>query len=339
MRKVYLSDPEVIFTEDVPCPEVKDGWVLAKTLRTGICGTDVHSFFGETIFGNTFPFHIGHETCAVVEESKGRSLAKGDIVTINPIMSCGVCKPCQMGYEQACLNRDYFGLTGPGGFSEYVYVPEHCAIKVNSTDYDAMSLAEPLATVVYGFEKLKLDATKSVLINGVGTIGLMFLQLVVRSGVRQLVAADFNDEKLKNARIAGADYVFNPQREDEAAKLDELCKTGFDVVIDCTGSIKSMQACVNKVAFGGQIMLFGLAASSATMVINPFELYSKDATIMTSNTLTNSTFAKAVALLENKRINTEVLIDEVVPLSELEASIRKIAAGKANGKIVIDTTK
>ena len=210
MRKIYLSNPEVISTEDVPCPEVKEGWILAKTLRTGICGTDVHSFFGETIFGNTFPFHIGHEICAVVEESKGKSVVKGDTVVIDPIISCGACRACQLGKDQCCENRMYFGLTGPGGFSDYVYVPESSVLKVNSDNYDAMSFAEPLSTVVYGFEKLKLDFTKSVLINGVGPIGLMFLQLVVRAGVKQVVAADFNNEKLKDAAVAGADYTINP---------------------------------------------------------------------------------------------------------------------------------
>lgn len=338
MRKVYLSDPEVICTEEAPLPKVEKGWVLAKTLRTGICGTDVHSFFGETIFGNTFPFHIGHEISAVVEECKGKTLTKGDIVVIDPIMSCGVCKSCQLGMEQCCENRMYFGLTGPGGFSEYVYVPEACAIKVDSDDYAAMSLAEPLATVVYGFEKLKLDATKSVLINGVGPIGLMFLQLVVRAGVKQVVASDLNNEKLKNALTAGADFALNPLNEEEGAKLSELCGRGFDVIIDCTGSIKSMQSCADKVAFGGQILLFGLAASSATMEINPFKLYTKDACIMTSNATDWEAFCKAVYLLENGRINTDILIDSVVSVSELEASIRKIAAGETNGKIIIDTT-
>ena len=338
MRKVFLETPEVIRTVDVPLPKVQPGWVLAKTLRTGICGTDVHSFFGETIFGNTFPFHIGHEICAVVVESGSKYLSKEDIVVINPIISCGICNLCQMGMEQCCPNRIFFGLTGPGGFSEYVYVPEANAVKIHSNNYTAMCLAEPLSTVVYGFNKLNLNSTKSVLINGVGPIGLMFLQLLVRAGVKQIVATDFNNEKLKNAHTLGADFVLNPQDEKENAQFAALCRREFDIIIDCTGSIRSMQLCANNIAFGGQILLFGLASSDATIEINPFKLYTKDACIMTSNATNREAFYKAVCLLENNKINTDILIDSVVPVSDLEASIRRIASGEVNGKIIIDTT-
>ena len=339
MRKVFLEKPEVISTIECPKPEVKKGWVLAKTLRTGICGTDVHSYFGETIFGNAFPFHIGHEICAEVEQSESAIFNKGDIVVVNPVIACGSCRPCILGREQACENRIYFGLTGPGGFSEYICVPETSLVKVNSDDYVSMCFAEPLSTVVYGFEKLQLDPTKSVLINGVGPIGLMFLQLIIKTGVRLVVAADYNNEKLKNALAAGADYALNPQDEKEGKQLDEFCEKGFDVVVDCTGSIKSMQSCLSKIAFGGQILFFGLASAASSMDFNPFELYTKDACIYTSNTTDREGFCKAVYLLENKKINTDILLDSVVPLSELENSIHKLASGKANGKIVIDTTK
>ena len=75
------------------------------------------------------------------------------------------------------------------------------------------------------------------------------------------------------------------------------------------------------------------------MEIKPFRLYQKDASIMTSFALNKHSFRKSIALLEAGKINTELLIDSVQPLSELENSIRRIAAGKASGKIIIDTTK
>lgn len=340
MRQTILEAPEVIRNIEVPIPETKPGWILAKTMYTGICGTDVHSYFGETIFGKVFPFHIGHEICAkVVEVGEGtRTLKPGDAIVINPFFTCHSCRACYSGMENNCKYKTTIGLKGPGGFSEYVYVPESSAYRISSEDYKAMCLAEPLATVIYGYDKLRVDSSKKVLVQGVGAIGLMFVQMFVAANVEQLVASDLSREKLAAAKELGADLAFNPLEEEESAQLEELCKEGFDIVVDCTGSIKSMQTTVNRIAFGGQILLFGVCTAEATMEIQPFHLYKKDASIMTTFALNQRSFRKAVALLENKKINTDSLIDSVQPLSELENSIKRIADGKASGKIVIDTS-
>ena len=338
MKQIQLTAPQVIETLETPLPQAEPGWVLARTLRTGICGTDVHSFFGETIFGKVFPFHIGHEVCARVEAVGPQcpGLAPGDIIVVNPFFTCGACPACCMGQENNCAHKTTIGLKGFGGFSEYVYIPAGSAFKVRGLDYDALCLAEPLATVVYGLDKLQLDPSMRVLIQGVGPIGLMFLQLVRAANVSQLVASDLSREKLDAALRLGADAALSPLLEDEAAQLERMA--GFDVVIDCTGSIQSMQAAVERIGFGGQVLFFGLCSAEQTMEIKPFRLYQKDACLMTSFALNKRSFCKAVALLESGQIDTASLIDSVQPRSQLEASIRRLAAGKAVGKIIIDTT-
>ena len=341
MRQVLLAGPERIETREVPLPEVQPGWVLARTLRTGICGTDVHSYFGETIFGKVFPFHIGHEVCAEVEAvGPGcRTLAPGDVIVVNPFFTCGACTPCYLGKENNCSHKTTIGLHGFGGFSEYVCVPAASAFPVHSGEYAAMSLAEPLATVLYGFEKLRIDPTMQVLIQGAGAIGLMFLQLAAAANAARIVVSDLNRDKLAAAGRLGADLALCPRDSADLNTLEALSRDGFDIVIDCTGSIASMQTTVDRIAFGGQILLFGLCTADAAMEIKPFRLYQKDASILSSFALNKPAFRKAVALLENGKIRTDLLIDSVRPLSELENSIREIAAGKAGGKIVIDTTR
>lgn len=341
MRQTILAAPKKIESREVPLPQIEPDGVLAMTLRTGICGTDVHSYYGETIFGKVFPFHIGHEVCAIVEEvgSSVKTLKKGDVVVVNPFFTCGGCTACYLGMENNCAHKTTIGLKGFGGFSEYVYVPATSAFKVQSDDYNAMSLAEPLSTVIYGLDKLRIDPTKTVLINGIGPIGMMFAQLIKSANVSQLVVTDLNQEKLRLARKLGVDLALCPKDTDDNAKLKELTEQGFDIIIDCTGSIKSMQSTVDCVDFGGQILLFGICSAESTMGIKPFQLYKKDATIFSSFALDKNSFRKAISLLENGHINTELLIDEVVPFSQLEDSIKKIADGKANGKIIIDTTR
>ncbi len=339
MKQIQLTAPQLIETLETPLPRAEPGWVLAKTLRTGICGTDVHSFFGETIFGKVFPFHIGHEVCAQVEAvgEPCPGLKPGDVIVINPFFTCGSCPACYMGQENNCSHKTTIGLKGFGGFSEYVYVPAGSAFKIQSRDYDAMCLAEPLATVVYGFDKLRLDPSMRVLIQGAGPIGLMFLQLARAKNVGQLTVCDLNRKKLDAALDLGADAALSPLEAEDAARLEQAA--GFDVVIDCTGSIRSMQKAVERIGFGGQILLFGLCSAEQSMEIKPFRLYQKDACLMTSFALNRRSFRKAVALLENGKIDTSGLIDSVQPVSQLEAGIRRLAKGDASGKIIIDTTR
>lgn len=339
MRQIILEAPETLRDMEVPLPEVEPGWILAKTIYTGICGTDVHSYLGETIFGKVFPFHIGHEVCAeVVETGAGsRTLKPGDAIVVNPFFTCHSCRACYSGMENNCEHKTTIGLKGPGGFSEYIYVPESSAFRIQSNDYISMCLTEPLATVIYGYDKLRIDSSKRVLIRGVGSIGLMFVQLFHAANVARLAAIDFNMDKLSAAKALGADEALNLSDHKEKQRLEELGREGFDIVVDCTGSIQSMQTTVEQIAFGGQILLFGLCTAEAAMEIKPFRLYQKDACIMTSFALDQRSFRKAVALLENGKIKMEPLIDSVQPLTELENSIKRIADGKTVGKIVIDT--
>ena len=335
MKKLFLKEPRVIACEEIDLPAMDPQYVLVKTLRCGICGTDAHSYQGETIFGKVFPFHIGHEICGQVEAIGERvsNVKKGDTVVINPFYTCGCCEPCQTGYENNCDNKTTIGLEGPGGFSDYVYVPASSVLKTASKDYDALTLVEPLSTVVYGYRKLCLNGTKKVLIKGAGTIGLMFLQLAVADKPKHITVTDFVETKRTHALLLGADTVHCP------AKETPLPFAQYDVIIDCTGSIASMQSNLDILAFGGQMMLFGICSADSAMEIQPFRLYQKDASIHASFALNTQSFRLALNMIAHNRIRTDVLIEKIVPRSELEKSILDIAKGRTNGKIVVDTTR
>lgn len=339
MRQVLLREPHLIEEIEVPIPDKKSGWLLAKTLRTGICGSDVQSYYGETIVGKKFPFHIGHEICAVVEEidSSNCRLKKGDIIVIDPIFSCGYCDPCYNFNTNNCEYGTTIGSHGIGGFSEYVFVPETSAFKVNNHEYESMIFAEPLSTVIHGFNKLKIGTESKVLIQGMGNIGLLFFNIAKLANISEIVVTDVNNKKLEIAAKVGATKLLNPTRENDKFILDQM---KFDIIIDCSGSVNSMQSCMDKIEFGGQILLFGLCLAHETIRINPFDLYKKNATVMGSHKSTKNNFLEAISLLERRvLINTSLMIDSVQPLSELESSIIRINAGKSYGKIIINTTE
>jgi len=335
MRRLILTGPKKIEIKDEPIPEVKPGWVLIKTLRCGICGTDAHGYMGETIFGKVFPFNLGHEVCGHIEKlgSDSSRFELGDLVVINPFFTCGSCAACYMDRSNDCSSKTTIGLKGPGGYSEYILVPETSTYKVNKDmDVNRLTFAEPLADVIYGLDKLTINNSTNVLIKGVGAIGLMFLQLVLGHKPKSVAVTDFNEDKLQKARELGADII-NPKSDTEHE--DDL----YEVIIDCTGSAASIGQSINSLAFGGQFLNFGVCPIDSKFEVKPFDLYKKDAIYISSFALNKSSMQKAVDLLSSDRFNTEILIDSIQPISEFENSIHRMIEGKASGKIIIDTTK
>lgn len=336
MRQLILTGPQRIETKQVPLPEVQPGWILIKTVRCGICGTDAHGYRGETIFGKVFPFHLGHEVCGYIKKlgNTDSHFKVGDLVVINPFFTCGSCPACYKDKSNDCYSKTTIGLKGPGGFSEYILVPETSTYKANSDmDVNRLAITEPLADVIYGMEKLHIDNSMNVLINGVGAIGLMFLQLVVGCKPKSITVADFNESKLEKAKELGADILINPKTNSE--HKEDL----YEVIIDCTGSAVCVGESIHRLAFGGQFLNFGVCKIDSSFEVSPFELYKKDAVYISSFALNKSCMQKAIDLLESDRFNTDILIDSVQPLSEFENSIHKMVEGKSSGKIIIDTTR
>ncbi len=331
MKQVLLNNPKELKTIDVDLSNVPPGWLLVKTLCCGVCGTDAHSYMGETIFGKVFPFHIGHEVCGHVEKigNEKSGFNVDDLVVINPFFTCNSCKSCFVDLSNNCENKTTIGLKGPGGYSEYILVPETSTYKVRKDmDVHRLSFAEPLANIVFAMERIDIDHSKSVLINGVGAIGLMFLQLVVGQSPLSVTVCDFNESKLEKAMSLGATRSINPKKVQD--------KNEYDIIIDCTGSTECVEQSIDKLAFGGLLMNFGVCPSGSKISIDPFVMYRKNATYTSSFALNKSSMQKAVNLLEGNVFNTDILIDSIVPVSELEVSLLKMANGQTSGKIIID---
>lgn len=332
MRHVRLEGPGRISIFEAPVPDVPQGWVLIRTVMCGICGSDVHSYLGETIFGKVFPFHIGHEVCGYIEQttSPDTHFRKGELVVINPFFTCDSCQACHEDLSNNCGNKTTIGLRGPGGFSEYIVVPQSSVYKVRQDiDPARLCMAEPIANVIYAMDKIRWSHSADVLINGAGAIGLIFLQLIAGRMVHSITVCDLNQAKLEVASKLGADRIVNPKTDAD----DRM----YDVVVDCTGVAGCVEADVEKLAFGGQLMSFGVCGSSERISISPFSLYRKDAAILHSFALNKSSMQKAVSLLESTRFDTSCITDSIRTVAELEQALKDMAQGRTSGKIIINT--
>lgn len=337
MKKVYLSAPGEIAFEEAEKPAPYGNRVLIRVKATGICGTDVHSFLGESIFGRLFPFHIGHEVAGVAEETGPdcKRIRKGDHVVIDPLIACGVCDECRNGRSQFCERNTTIGRTGPGGFSDYIMMPEGEVYPVDSSvPFEVACLSEPLSCVFHGIEVADVKPGQSVLIKGAGGIGQMHMLAARIAGARYVAVTDFNEAKLAKAVKLGADDAFNAASSTNEDFLRHMPK-GYDVIIDCTGSARSVTAAAPLLRKRGTLLIFGVCPIGSEVTFDPHDIYMRELQIKGSFCFPKSTMTKVIGLLESGRIDGHALISAVRSRDELPKILKEVNDGVYDGKVII----
>ena len=345
MKQVFLQKPRQLVVIEVDIPDPGDEQVVIEIKACGVCSTDVHSFEGETIQGNRFPFHPGHEVAGVVHSigRKCHTLKPGDTVVINPFFPCEQCEFCRNNLQNHCLNTKTIGLVGPGGFSDFTVVPERSAYRFEGIAFESAALAEPLATVVYGAERAGLGMGDRVLVQGVGPIGMLHLQVALAAGAQLVAASDLNPARLNKAEQLGTGIGAGGRRiiavdcgdSDSGEKLRRLAPGGFDLIVDCTGSPQAVEAALPRLRNSGRLLIFGVCPQDSRVSINPYDVYRRDIAIFGSFALNRTAMQRAVTMLERGQIDPGAVIARTMPRSELEAALRLIKGGEVDGKIII----
>jgi len=180
---------------------------------------------------------------------------------------------------------------------------------------------------VYGLQRLHIPVGANVLIYGVGSIGLLMLQLVARGGASTLAVVDLKEDKLKLARSLGAHeaVLAGPDADDVLQAISPL---GFDVVIDCTGVPKIVEHMFTHVRSNGKLLFFGVNPPDARIEISPFDVYRKDLEIHGSFAL-RYTFYDAFALLESGAVDVLPLLSQRFPIDSFQEALELAGSGEA----------
>ena len=257
VRAAVMVRPGKIEIQEFPFPELEDGAVLLKVEMCGICGTDKHTWRGETLqyagteaeSGTPFPIIPGHEVIGVIAEINdrkrprldfnGERLRVGDRVALCPDVICGECYNCRHTFAFPwCENlRGYgnaFTSTEPphlfGGWAEYMYIlPQAFLYKVIEGLPLRVAVMLELMAVSYNLDKTKEFFTLSgdgfatgstVVIQGVGPMGICHAIKARVMGAGTIVATDLSDYRLALARKFGVDHTLNVARTTAAERID-----------------------------------------------------------------------------------------------------------------------
>jgi L-iditol 2-dehydrogenase len=283
VKAAVLEAPNHLVVKDVPRPRPGPDELLIKVAVCGVCGTDVNLFTGK--YTGRRPVIPGHEFAGeVVEVGPGVDLKPGALVTADPNESCGACYWCHSGKTTFCQDMAAYGVLRDGALAEYVVVTKRGAYPVPAgLDAELACFAEPVACVLRGVDRAAYRAGETVTIMGDGPIGLLHVQLAAHSGAGRVIVVGRHDEKLAMARRWGATDAINADRAAvREAVMDLTGGLGTDVVVEAVGKPPTVELALKLAKKGGRIVIFGFSPEGAQATFSPFELLSRELTILGS---------------------------------------------------------
>ncbi len=172
MKALVCVEPGRFEQQDRPRPEAKPGHIRIRILQVGICGTDYHIYGGHQPF-LAYPRIMGHELSGrAMEASADGRIAEGDLVVINPYLTCGTCRACRAGKPNCCENIAVLGVHTDGGMCEEIVVPEGNVYGAEGLTEQSAAMVEFLAIGAHGVRRGGVRAGSAALVVGAGPIGI-----------------------------------------------------------------------------------------------------------------------------------------------------------------------
>ena len=323
MKAIRLDQPRQFSLLDLPVPAAPAaGEALVRVHRVGICGTDYGGYLGKMPF-YSYPRIPGHELgVEVLAVGPGvTNVRPGDRCAVEPYINCQTCYSCRRGHTNCCEQHKTLGVMCDGGLAEQFLLPARKLHVSTRLTYDQLALVETLAIGCHAVDRAAPKPGETVLVIGAGPIGLSAIEFVKVSGARCLVM-DMNADRLAFCRdVMKVDGII-PATGDGSELAALAALTGgqlADVVIDATGSNKSMVACFAYAAFAGRVVYVGITQQELTFPHAPL-LHRRELTILASRNALSRDFARIIALIESGVINTAPWITHHAKLDDLIAT-------------------
>ncbi len=323
MKALVYQGVETLSFTDVPDAMPQAGEHLIKVEAVGICGSDMHAYLGHDA-RRPAPLILGHEAAGTI---KGGT-HDGMRVTVNPLVTCGVCPACKAGRENLCPERQIISMMPrEGAFAQYVAMPMSNLVEVlDHVPLEKAALAEPLA-VSWHAARLALEALhpameRRALVIGGGTIGLAASLALKVMGVHDVTIVEPDPTRCA--------FLCDQAGQTAVAAADE----SYPVVIDAVGFGVTRASATRLVQPGGVIAHVGLGDDGPGLDVRRATL--QEITFIGTYTYTAADFRDTAAALFDGRLGP---LDwtQTRALGEGAAAFADLRAGKvATPKIILD---
>jgi alcohol dehydrogenase len=320
MKAIQLEQPKHFRVIEVPEPEKPGvGEALVRVSRVGICGTDYSGYLGKMPFFS-YPRSPGHELgVEVVAVGEGVSNVKaGDRAAVEPYINCQKCYSCTRGHTNCCENHQTLGVHCDGGLRRLFTVPARKLHVSTKLTFEQLALVETLGIGQHAINRANPRADETVFVIGAGPIGLAALEFARLAGSRVIVM-DLLPQRLKFVREKmGVSETIHSKGvlADDVKTLADMTggKLG-NVVVDATGSAKSMNVAYHFVGFAGRLVWVGITQDELHFT-QPL-MHRREMTFLASRNALSHEFTRIIQLIEDGKLDTRPWITHRAPMDAM----------------------
>ena len=342
MRAAMYYNNSDVRLEEVPKPEIGENEILVKVIASGICGSDVLEWYRI----KKAPLVLGHEISGEIAEvgKNVKDYKVGQRVFVSHHVPCNECIYCKRGQHTACetLHTTKFY---PGGFAEYLRVPEinikkgGVLVLPGTLLHDEGTFIEPLGCVLRGQRVMNVQKGNTVLVLGSGISGLLHIMLAKAKGAGKVIATDVSEYRLNAAKKLGADLVIDA-RENVPEKVKEFNEgRGADKVIVCTGAMPAMKQALESVDRGGSILFFATTLPGVDLPIPMSDFWRNQITVLTSYAAAPIDLEESMKLIAERKINVTGMITHRVGLADAGKGFKLMADAGDSLKVIVEPQK
>lgn len=319
--------------EEAQKPEPGPGDVRVRVKCCGVCGSDVHATIGNSLKVSAYPRIMGHESAGVVDASGPGAVRfqGGERVVIGAGTSCGKCKHCLAGRENACPEVGVLGFARDGAFAEYVVVPERYLHPLpDEIPFEQGAILADAVSTPYQAVKVagKLQPGENVAVIGCGGLGIHGVALARALGAAKVIAVDVDDGALSHAGEYGADELVNARKVKNVGKtLKEL--GGMDVILDFSGHMQNISDSVRAMNTMGRIVMVGLGRSKLEFGIPSLMIF-KQLCVCGSYGCDHNAVPELIELMRSGKLNLSKSVTSLHPLSEVNQCLEDLHHRRGN---------
>lgn len=321
MKALVLKEYHQLSYEDVPEPHYGPDDLLVQVKACAICGSDVHGLDGSTGRRQP-PIIMGHEASGVVAAvgERVQGFAPGDRITFDSTIYCGRCHFCRQGRINLCDNRRVLGVSCDdyrqnGALAELVAVPSHIAYHLpEGVSFEQAALVEPVSIAVHAVSLAPLNLGDTAVVVGVGTIGLLIIQILRTAGCGQIIALDIDHGKFDLARRFGAAVCWDPREEDLLHRIRSLTKgRGADLAFDAVGLSFTVGQAAGLLRKGGALVLVGNLSPQADL---PLQSVVTREIALYGSCASSGEYPICLELIQQGKVDVNSLISATAPLRD-----------------------
>lgn len=327
MKSIMIHPDSSVSLADRLIPDLTDDSILIRTLGCSICGTDILKINLKLLQNPTV---LGHELVGTVEKI-GRNVKNfniGDLVVSAHHIPCFECHYCQHQNFSMC---EHFKKTNfvPGGFSEYVLLSQehinHTTFKIPShLPWQEAIFTEPLACCVRNVDRLSLLRGDTVVVIGLGSIGLMMSALLHHQDI-QVIGIDLDPKRCEKSLEFGVKAAFQ-NIEDDRFKNQLLQMTEqrkVDGIIYTAGSANLLNHGLGLIRNGGFLNLFSHLSGEKTE-IDTSQLYHREIQILSTYSASPASLKKAFEILSKDTLKLRRMLEKEYQPEEFEKALHDI---------------